>query len=365
MNFLYQLFRILVGVLFIFSGFVKLVDPLGFSIKLEEYFGPGVLELEFLIPFALPIAVFVVIYELVLGVTLLLGYAPKLTRWSLLLMIVFFTFLTFYSAYFNKVTDCGCFGDAIPLEPWESFYKDIILLVMILFLFFNNKYLKPILSGKVRLFVVLISIIVSSYIGYYGLNHLPMVDFRPYKIGVNIPEAMAIPEDAPKAVYNYHWKFKIDGVEKIITTQGSYPDVDGEYIDYETELIDEGYVPPIKDFILEKDGENYTEELMAEPKLFMIAAYNLEKSDYEAWDAILPTMEKFENADYKIIIITASPEKDQNIINEIAKERLDFYLADETAIKTIIRSNPGVLILNKGTIKDKVHWHDVEKLNTD
>jgi uncharacterized membrane protein YphA (DoxX/SURF4 family) len=362
MNFLYQLARIFVGVLFIFSGFVKLVDPLGFSYKLEEYFGPGVLELEFLVPFALPIAVFVVIYELVLGVTLLLGYAPKLTRWSLLLMIVFFTFLTFYSAYFNKVTDCGCFGDAIPLDPWQSFYKDIILLVLILFIFFKKEYLKPVLSKTIAFVLVLITIGLSSYIGYYGLNHLPMVDFRPYKIGANIPDSMVVPEDAPKAVYNYHWKFKINGEEKIITTQGSYPDVEGELIDYETELVDEGYIPPIHDFMLEKDGQDYTEDLMSEPKLLMVAAYNLSKSKHEAWESIVPTLERFESEGYKVIVLTASPEKDQNIINEVVKQELDYYLADETAIKTIIRSNPGLLKLNNGTIINKVHWHDVEEL---
>lgn len=362
MNFLYQLARIFVGVLFIFSGFVKLVDPLGFSYKLEEYFGPGVLELEFLVPFALPIAVFIVIYELVLGVTLLLGYAPKLTRWSLLLMIVFFTFLTFYSAYFNKVTDCGCFGDAIPLDPWQSFYKDIILLVSILFLFFKKDYLKPLLPKSLGFVVVLISIGISVYIAYFGLNHLPMVDFRPYKIGANIPESMSIPPDAPKAIYNYNWKFKIDGEEKIITTQGSYPEIDGEFISYETELVDEGYVPPIHDFMLEKNGENYTEELMAEPRLLMIAAYNLSKTKEEAWESILPTIKEFETAGYKVIVLTASPEKGQKIVNEIVKRQLDYYLADETAIKTIVRSNPGLLKLHEGTIKDKVHWHDVENI---
>lgn len=362
MNFLYQLARIFVGVLFIFSGFVKLVDPLGFSYKLEEYFGPGVLELEFLVPFALPIAVFVVIYELVLGVTLLLGYAPKLTRWSLLLMILFFTFLTFYSAYFNKVTDCGCFGDAIPLDPWQSFYKDIILLVLILFIFFKKKYLQPVLPKSLGFVLVLISIGVSVYISYYGLNHLPMVDFRPYKIGANIPDSMSTPEDAPKAVYNYYWKFKIDGEEKIITTQGRYPEVEGELIDYETELVDEGYVPPIHDFMLEKNGQDYTEELMAEPKLLMITAYNLSKSKEEVWENILPTIKASETAGYKVIVLTASPEKAHNMINEIVKRQLDYYLADETAIKTIVRSNPGLLKLHKGTIINKVHWHDVHKL---
>ena len=141
--------RVLVGVLFIFSGFIKLNDPVGFSYKLQEYFSEPVLDIPALIPFALIIAILLVIFELVLGIMLLIGFARKFTSWSLLLMIVFFTFLTFYSAYFNKVTDCGCFGDAIPLTPWESFYKDIILLILILVVFFNQKYIEPLFPATI------------------------------------------------------------------------------------------------------------------------------------------------------------------------------------------------------------------------
>jgi uncharacterized membrane protein YphA (DoxX/SURF4 family) len=130
MKILVGIIRIFVGILFIISGFIKLNDPLGFSYKLQEYFSAQVLNLEFLIPFALVIAIVLVIFELVLGIMLIIGYLPRFTLWSLLIMIVFFTFLTFYSAYFNKVTDCGCFGDALPLTPWQSFYKDVVLLVL-------------------------------------------------------------------------------------------------------------------------------------------------------------------------------------------------------------------------------------------
>ena len=138
--------RVFVGVLFIISGFVKLNDPVGFSFKLQEYFAPDVLNIEFLSPFALGLAIILVIVELVLGVALIIGYYKRLTMWLLLLMIIFFTFLTFYSAYFNKVTDCGCFGDALPLTPWQSFTKDVILLIMIVFLFINIKHIKPLSS---------------------------------------------------------------------------------------------------------------------------------------------------------------------------------------------------------------------------
>ena len=135
MKILVTISRIIVGALFIFSGFVKMIDPIGFGYKLQEYFEPDVLNLEFLAPYALLIAVFVVIFEVMLGVMILIGYAKKFTLWSLLLMMLFFTLLTFYTAYFHKVTDCGCFGDAVKLTPWGTFYKDVFLIILILIMF--------------------------------------------------------------------------------------------------------------------------------------------------------------------------------------------------------------------------------------
>src|SRR5690554_3488711 len=168
--------RLFTGILFIISGLIKLNDPVGFSFKLEDYFAQDVLNLPFLTPLALAIAVFVVILEVVLGVMLLLGYKKKFTLWTLLLMIVFFTFLTFYSAYFNKVTDCGCFGDAIKLTPWESFYKDIFLLLLIAVLFIFRKDLSdtssPWLKGT-----ALLSLVLSLILAVVAIRNLPFIDF--------------------------------------------------------------------------------------------------------------------------------------------------------------------------------------------
>lgn len=362
MKVLYQIARLFVGVLFIFSGYVKLVDPIGFSYKLEEYFGPDVLGLEFLVPFALALSVAIVIFELVLGVMLLLGFAKKFTVWSLLLMIIFFTFLTFYSAYFNKVTDCGCFGDAIPLDPWESFYKDIILSVLILFLFFKRKYLTPLVKKPLSVVIIVIALLASSYISYLGINHLPINDFRPYKVGASIPENMEIPDGAQERVEEYRWKIKVDGQEKVYTTNGSYPNVDGELISFETEVIDEGYVPPIHDFSLMKNDENFIDFYMAEEKLLMIPAYDLALTKDKAWRALKPVIEEAKNQGYSTIIVTSSGEKDQFKVNELLQQEMDYYTADETAIKTIVRSNPGLLIIEEGVIQQKKHWHDAEEL---
>ena len=240
MRYLVAISRIFVGILFIISGFIKLNDPVGFSFKLEEYFSQGVLDLPVFEPYALAISIFVVIFEVLLGVMLLVGFRVKFTVWSLLLMIVGFTFLTFYSAYYNKVTDCGCFGDAIKLTPWESFTKDIILLVLIVLLFIGQKYITPLFDIKIRRIVIVFSVLVCIVYCNYVLNHLPVIDFRPYKIGANIEEGMTVPEDAPKPIYDYAWRFKVNGEDKIIVTQGDYPQVDGEFVDVETTEVQKG-----------------------------------------------------------------------------------------------------------------------------
>lgn len=355
--------RIFVAALFLFSGFIKLNDPLGFSYKLQEYFGEGVLNLEFLIPYALLIAVFLVIFEIILGITLILGYLPKFTVWSLLLMIVFFTFLTFYSAYFNKVTDCGCFGDALPLTPWESFTKDLILLVLILMLFFGKKYITPIQPVSVHKWIVFASFTLCLGFAYYVLMHLPVFDFRAYKEGTDMLKGMEVPEGAPKAEFAYHWKFNVNGEEKIITTSGDYPKVEGEFINVETEELKEGYEPAIHDFAIEKNGKDYTVEFLKKEKLVMVIAYNLSKSEGEGFSAIKEITDKAKSQGYTVIGLTASGINDISHIR--AKYDLDFYFfaTDETALKTVIRSNPGIVKLKYGVIQQKLHWNDADKLS--
>ncbi|MEO2080935.1 BT_3928 family protein, partial [Leeuwenhoekiella sp.] len=351
-----------VGVLFIISGFVKLNDPVGFSFKLQEYFAPDVLNIEFLSPFALGLAIILVIVELVLGVALIIGYYKRLTMWVLLLMIIFFTFLTFYSAYFNKVTDCGCFGDALPLTPWQSFTKDVILLIMIVFLFINIKHIKPFFSNFSRSIIIFATFIACLSFGYYVLMHLPAIDFRAYKEGVNISEGMTIPEGAPEAVFDYNWKFNINGEEKIITTQGEYPTSEGEFIGVETEVVEEGYVPPIHDFTIEKDGENFTEKFLNTPNLIVIIAYDLNKTEWNGWPVIKELTNDALKKGYSVIGLTASGDASVNDLKEKQNINFDFYFTDATTLKTIVRSNPGIVKLHNGTIIQKRHWNDADEI---
>lgn len=362
MKYIINLSRILVGGLFIISGLIKLNDPVGFSFKLEEYFSQGVLDLPVFIPFALSIAFFVVVLEVILGVFLLVGYRVKFTLWSLLSMIVFFTFLTFYSAYFNKVTDCGCFGDAIKLTPWESFTKDIVLLVLILVLFLGKDHIGTLFSKRIRLGVVLLSWLGSISFGFWVLQHLPAIDFRPYKIGANIPDGMTVPKDAPKSIYAYHWVFGVNGEEKVITTQKEYPNVDGTFIRVSTEKIQEGYVPPIHDFTIEKDGIDQTASLMMVPKLVLVVAYDLAKSNAQAFEKVAQATLKAHNAGYEVIGMSASSKAQAAEMIEKYGLGFDFYFTDQTTLKTMVRSNPAILVLEHGTITQKRHYNDFELL---
>ena len=354
--------RIFVGVLFIISGLIKLNDPVGFSFKLGDYFAPEVLNLPFLEPYALVIAVLVVILEVLLGVMLIVGYAKKFTLWSLLLMIVFFTFLTFYSAYFNKVTDCGCFGDALKLTPWESFSKDVVLLVLILFLYKGSGYIQPFFSKGVRSITVFISLILCLWLGLHVLEHLPVIDFRAYKVGTNITKGMQTPADAPRAVYQYNWSFDVNGQQKTVINRGEDPKIDGTLLGVETSVLQKGYEPPIHDFSIERDGTDYTTQMLEEEHLLVVIAYNLNVAQNDGFIAIKEATDTALEKGYTVIGISASSTPETEKL--AAKYDLDFkfYFCDMTALKTIIRSNPSIMSLEKGTILQKLHFNDVDQL---
>ena len=363
MKILVGISRIFVGIFFIISGFIKLSDPVGFSYKLGEYFGSDVLDLEFLQPIALAIAVFVVVLEILLGVFLILGYKVKSTLVLLLGMILFFTFLTFYSAYFNKVTDCGCFGDALKFTPWESFWKDVFLTILILIIVAGRKFITPFFSKFVNVVITFIAFIACLWYGYHVLMHLPVIDFRPYKLGVNIDEGMSVPEGAKEAVFDYNWKFSENGKEKIITTTGGYPKTSGKFIGVETEIVEEGYEAPIHDFSIERKGEDYTNQILGETKIIMIVAYNLSKSEKQGLDKISAFINEAKKSGYKVLGLSASGEEDIISVVNAYDLGIEFYFCDETALKTMIRSNPGIIHLEKGVITQKLHWFDSSKFN--
>lgn len=309
-----QIARVIVGTLFIFSGFVKLVDPIGSQYKFEEYFSEAVLNLEFLVPYALPFAIFLIIAEIILGVALLVGWRAKFTVNSLKIIILFFLFLTWYSAYYNKVTDCGCFGDAIKLTPWQTFSKDVVLTILIFFIGFKRRFIKPILPKSNPGFIVICSFLISSLITYYVLNHLPIIDFRPYAIGKNIPEGM--------------------------------------------EYKNDGEIPPIHDFVLEDSQNDLAPMIMAKEKAILFITYNIESSSLEAYSEIKKLADKAIKKGYTVYGVSASFTDVIQLTKEKYKLPFEFLFCDETTLKTMIRSNPGIMILNKGTIVEKKNWRD-------
>ncbi|WP_367180217.1 BT_3928 family protein [uncultured Lacinutrix sp.] len=363
MKYLVHICRFLVGALFIFSGMIKLNDPIGFSYKLQEYFSADVLNLPVFEPYALGISVFVVVLEVVLGVFLLIGYKPKFTVWSLLAMIIFFTFLTFYAAYFEKVKDCGCFGDFLKLDPWESFYKDLILLILILVLVVGLKHIKPLFGKFPTTLLALLGFIGSLWFGYYVLMHLPTWDFRAYKVGANIGEGMIVPENAPKAIQEFTWTFKVNGENKEYITNGSYPTVDGEYVGVETKVIEEGYDPPVKDFSIETEDEDFTDRFLTEDNVVMVVSYNLQTANAEGMKAMKEITDLAIKKGYTVIGLSASGKEDKQYAKETYNLNFDFYLCDEKALKTVVRSNPGILKLNKGTVIQKAHFNDVDAID--
>ncbi|SHG18155.1 DoxX protein [Flavobacterium segetis] len=362
-NIITQFSRIFVGILFIVSGLIKLNDPLGFSYKLAEYFSEPVFNMPFFVPFSLALAIFLVIIEVVLGIMLLIGHKTKFTIWSLLLLIVMFTFLTFYSAYFNVVKDCGCFGDALKLTPWESFTKDVVLLFFILILYLNRILIKPLFKTSIQNIIFYASIALCSLLGFIVLNHLPIIDFRPYKVGNNIQKGMRIPDNAEKSVVEMVFIYKVNGVDTEFTEKDLMNIPEGAvFVDRKDKVITEGYVPPIHDFTMEKDDVDYTTEFLEAPKTILIVAYDLPNADKDG----LAKMEKLyldaKAKGYKVAGMTSSSAEEIGAAKKQFGLTFEFYFCDAITLKTIERANPSIVILEKGTIMQKVHHNDLSDL---
>ena len=414
MKLLTDISRVLVGSLFIVSGLIKANDPLGFSYKLEEYFSVDVLNMSFLDPFVVELAVFICVAEIVLGIAVLLGSKMKLAAWSLLLMILFFTFLTFYSAYFDKVTDCGCFGDALKLTPWQSFWKDIVLLFFVLIIFINQKKIQPnllksdliMLSASLLLiavfaggvigwwypfwfafgtFVIMLLLkhlfqhrqtdwmlaatatFISLWFSVYCIRHLPMKDFRPYAVDKNIALGMEIPEgkQPPEYAYIYTLKHKQSGENKEINSKdyvssGIWKDENWEITETsESILMRAGYEPPIHDFVLTgTDGNDYTQDILAEPYIFLLVSYDIEEANETVQSEVNKFVEAANTEGHYFYGLTASLYDDLEDFRHKHQNMFDFYSGDATMLKTIIRSNPGLVLLKEGTVIGKWHYND-------
>jgi len=362
--------RIFVGLLFIFSGLIKINDPLGFSYKLEEYF--EVFHIGFLNSFALSMSIILCSLEIILGFALLIGVRAKSVAWGLLLLIIFFAFLTFYSAYFKVVQTCGCFGDAIPLTPWQSFSKDLVLLLLIIVIFINRRKIEPVFSKKTGDNLLIGSAVVAVGIGLYTYNFMPVIDFLPYKVGANIPDGMKIPPGAKPDEFEitYNLKNKKTGDTKVMTdkeylSSNIWKDSNWTVVGTpESKLVKKGYEVPIKDLsIQDAQGNNYTNELLSNPyNSLIVVAYDLNHTNVEAigrLNAMAANLAHDFNT--RVIMLTSNSSKDAEAFAKRNHLVFEIFYADEVPLKSMVRANPGVILLKNGVILNKWHYHSMPK----
>ncbi|MDB5006506.1 MAG: DoxX family protein [Mucilaginibacter sp.] len=362
--------RIFVGLLFIFSGLIKINDPLGFSYKLEEYF--EVFHITFLNGLSVIIAVILCSLEIILGFALLIGVRSVKVAWGLLLLIIFFAFLTFYSAYFKVVQTCGCFGDAIPLTPWQSFSKDLALLLLIVVLFISRRNIRPLFAAKTGDRLLLISVAVSLAIGIYTYNFLPVIDFLPYKVGANLLDEMKTPPGAKPDEFEltYHLQNKKTGDTKVMTNTnymktGIWKDNNWQVVgNPESRLVKKGFSPKIVDLsIQDAQGNNYTKELLSNPFYnVIIVAYDLDKTDGEAINRLNAlAINLSQNFNTRTVLLTSNSHQYAEAFSKQHHLLSEIFYADEVPLKSMVRANPGILLMKNGTVINKWHYHSIPK----
>ena len=355
--------RILFGITFIFSGFVKGIDPWGSAYKFTDYF--NAMGMEWLLWSAFPLGVFLAFAEFTIGVAFLFNISIRFFSWLGLLFMAFFLPLTLWVAIKNPVTDCGCFGDALVISNWATFYKNLVLMAFaIIVLKYRNK-MDWKWGEKPGFILGLITIFAYIFIVFYSYNHLPIIDFRPYKVGVNIPDAMKIPENAPKDIYEntFYYKNKKTGeVQKF--TEENYPwqdTLNWEYDNMESKLVQEGYKPSIHDFMIQSaEGDDVKDFFIHDENyVFMLIAYNLDKSSRKSQEEINNLAGWAQENGYSFICITSSLPDQSAVFAEETGAPYEFFTCDEITLKTIIRSNPGLLVLKNGDILGKWHYNDI------
>ena len=358
-----NLCRIIVGIVFIYSGFVKGIDPLGSDYKFTDYFnafGMGWMNATTLFfSFALSLA------EFLIGTALLFNLWVSRMAWGSLLFMAFFTPLTLVLALTNPVSDCGCFGDAMILTNWQTFWKNIILFLLAIMIFVYRKEYKSSLSLMGQFSFLTLAGAGMLCLSIYCYRHLPVLDFRPYAVGKNITEGMRLPEGAKPDQYEVTLKYKNKQTGEIRSfTEENYPWQDTLNWEYESSserLVKKGYITPIHDFVIEHPTlGNITEEILEDDNHTILAvAYNLNQSDTQYQPAINRLAEYAREKGIRFYGLTSSTERDIEAYKKRNHVPYEFCTADEIQLKTMIRSNPGVIILREGTILDKWAGKDV------
>jgi uncharacterized membrane protein YphA (DoxX/SURF4 family) len=351
--------RILAGLVFVFSGFVKAVDPIGSAIKFKEYF--QAFHLDFLAFAALPLAILLCTTELMIGLNLLAGVRIKFTAWLLMLFMTFFSLLTFVLAISNPVSDCGCFGDALKLTNWQTFGKNLVLLIPVIIVFKNRNLYNPFSGPSLEWIMVMLNFIFSCSISVFSIRHQPILDFRPYKVGTNIPGNMNTPEGAQPDLYETLLIYEKNGRKQEFTDKNfPWQDTTWKWVETRQTLIKKGAEPPIHDFsITAPDGQDITSQVLSDSGyVFLIIAPDLEKASKIGMHNLNTLTLKCRELGFAVHGLTASTNNQIRIFKEKYQPVYDLCTADETTLKTIVRANPGVLLLKQGTILGKWNYRD-------
>ena len=360
MHILRTISRILVGLVFIFSGFVKSVDPLGTAYKFGDYFDS--FHIEFLSALALPLAVILISVEFILGIVLVLNVRIKFFAWGLLFIMSFFFVLTLIIAITNPVTDCGCFGDFLIISNWETFFKNVVLMGLTIFIFLQKDQYQVQFIPKVEWAIAISAAVLVLWFSVHCINHLPIVDFRPYHVGSNIPSKMEIPDDAPIDEYKISLIYEKDGIQKEFEVNDpEWQDGTWTFVKRNEELLTEGYVPPIHDFlILDSAGYDVTDDILSNYNYtFLLISHkiDIDKSKYYK-EAESISLFCDQNDQFSFYAVTSSLQEDCDKLYDKSGISYPFCSADDITLKTILRSNPGLVLLKEGTIINKWHHHD-------
>ena len=348
--------RILLGCVFVFSGFVKALDPYGFFYKQEEYlhnFG-----LDFLIPAAFVGAVLLAAVEFLLGICLLLGANIRSTSIFTILFMAFMTPLTLYIALFNPVSDCGCFGDALIISNWATFWKNVVFSFLAVLIFLWRRYSPNLYSHRTEWLIALYCGFFSIALSWYCYQNLPIIDFLPYKKGTDIVKSMEIPEGAPRAKYKTTLLYAKDGVTKEFTME-DYPkdDASWTFVDSKHEIVEKGYEPPIHDFTISNNeiGE-ITDDVIHDPGYtFLLISSKIEQASTNKRKEINAVYDFASKNGHKFYCLTSSGLESKELKEYIieTEAKYPFMNTDETTLKTMIRSNPGLMLIKKGIVINK------------
>jgi uncharacterized membrane protein YphA (DoxX/SURF4 family) len=355
--------RLLVGILFIFSGLIKANDPLGLSYKMQEFF--EVWNMPTLDAYTLGFSIVMIVFEILAGVAVILGWHMRLFAWLLLLLIIFFSFLTGYAVISGKVRECGCFGNCIPLQAMGSFIKDLILLLLIAVLFIYRNEINTRLSSRSSLIILALTFVFSFAIQWYALRYLPMVDCLPFKKNANIFEKMKPPPGAVPDSSIIHFVYEKNHKTMEYTADGLPADLDSSYtfIKRYEKLIRKGNAEPeIKDFsLISSSGSDSTLQILGRPGYqLMLISRSFPSS--EAWDKtflLLYTLAKSKNI--PVILVTSNRTEGENWLNKNALSNdISVFGCDATAVKTAARADPTLYLLKKASILDKWSYANLD-----